>query len=139
LSGWLEDSENGVSYTLPVWLPISVGDSETVGVEVVGREKSFLVGILRSRGTKEDTTQVSKYLLNTQQAVIALREKRFEDAAAAWKAATEATEFDIRRAEALRSWAFASAQAVVSGQKSGVLDDDFFKTIIKKIEIVPST
>jgi len=134
LSGWLEDLENGVSYTLPVWLPISVDDSETVGVEVVGREKSFLVGILRSRGTKEDTTQVSKYLLNTQQAVIALREKRFEDAAAAWKAATEATEFDIRRAEALRSWAFASAQAIVLDQESDVLDDDFFETIIKKLK-----
>lgn len=134
LSGWIKDSENGVSFTLPVWLPISVGDSETVGVEIVGREESFLIGILHSQGTKNDSTQVSKYLLNTQRAVIAVREKRFEDAAAAWKAATDATESDIRRAEALRSWAFSSAQAVVSSQKSGVLDDDFFESIIEKLE-----
>jgi len=106
------------AYVLPVKIPISFDVSGEIGIEIVGQEKSYLVGTIRALETGKTATQVPVYLQKAQQALFSIREQNFEAAAESARAAAEATENEVRQAEALRVHVFASGEATLSSNRS---------------------
>jgi hypothetical protein len=112
-------------YVLPVKIPVSFDVSGGIGIEIVGQEQSYLVGIVRALETGETATQVPVYLQKAQETLFSIREQNFEAAAESAWAAADATETGVRRAEALRFRIFASAEAILSsnGSRQQVVDE----------------
>lgn len=125
ISASIVEPVEGESYVLPVTIPISFDVSGEIGIEIVGQEQSHLVGIVRTLETGENATQVPVYLQKVQDTLLAIREQQFEAAAESARAAADATETVVRRAEALRFQIFASGEAILSTNQSDkqVLDE----------------
>ena len=106
------------AYVLPVKIPLSFEVSGEIGIEIVGQEQSYLVGIVRALETGETAAQVPVYLQKFQEIIFSIREQNFEAAAESARAAADATENVVQQAEALRFQIFASAENILSSNGS---------------------
>lgn len=128
-TAWLEASDEVDRYSVPVFIPLKSEIQGRVGIEIVDKRDSHLVGIIRAESVGEDITPVSKYVLETQRATIALRNRSLTEAASAWESAAEATNSSLRELDAKRSESYSKAEEALENEKI-----EKAKEIIKELQ-----
>lgn len=116
----LETTGNIESYVVPVLLPQIMSDIEgKVGIEIIDRGDSHLIGILRTTNIGKDADSVPMNLVETQRALAALRYQSPAEAISAWKSAAEETDSELRKVDAKRSAIYGEVEEALKDKENG--------------------
>jgi predicted HNH restriction endonuclease len=133
----LKITNDSYLYVVPVLLPLKLDIQGKVGIEIVDKSNSYLIGILRTINVGKEVESVSVYLLESQRALMALRRQSPAEAVSAWESAAEETNSELREVDAKRSAMYGNAEEALKNRDGGkaesLLKD--FQDYLDRVEI----
>ncbi len=105
-----KSDHNSDSVYVPVSFPLEMDINGEIGVEIVDKNDSSLIVILRTSNVGEEAEPISTFLLETQKALVALNNQSPTEAASAWEIAAKETSCELRKVDAKRSAAYGNIE-----------------------------